>query len=667
MKKKFCIYICLFLFILSGCSSKISSKTSISNTKTTTTKSTSLSSTQNEENFIFDELTYLSGVSKRKKDYEDFVMRKYGTLSKFNMSFSSYGKTKIGFGILAVFFGLYEQTNDPQYLELALQCSESCITAYEYCENNKSTDCFGAYELNAFYGLFKKYLPEDLLSRTEYLVKTTKAYAYPSVTPNHALLTAVGCYLANQYFPNEVETLYSGYVKATETDPTGKIALEKYILDKYPVLGVYEANSNTYFDCHFIPLLVFSYLCEDEVLAKKTSLVIENSIFTLAPIWLSGHMVVGMERTYMPYGSQTYNGQVECLLWYYFGDRESFPYDSELEHNEATSICQALYLDFLPHWISVMMATDRSEVYTHNELHAFMNGSASYFQFMKSYMHQDYGVFSVKYDIRGGDYIKLFGDASDHPNRYGNYRCVMNWGVRWKSEDEHYYSTFSIQHVMQVDNDRSMPFGTSAYEQVYQEDGSVIGIFNVPEGYLFPQLLIYQPDNYKAIIDESAYGRMYIHYGNVIIAYSLSIPFINDIEANCKVRTNPITKAYFVCEVIDPDDLDMEDNTYLEQLEYVQSLCEGNFRKVKYDFTTNKPSVEYTNINNNVMKLVFCGNNTSSAEYLNGVSLINNDYDTWKSQENPWTDTLYGEKNITYKYKNHSITFDFNNLLREED
>ena len=470
------------------------------------------------------------------------------------------------------------------------------------------------------------------------------------------LTAAVGTYLANQYFPGEIKTEYYGYDNVQTDDPTAAKTVYK-VLKSYPITGVYENNSDTYFVVHFLSMLALAECASDETIKAMAQTALHNSIFTFAPVWLNGHISVAQQRCYSPYTSENDGGMTNTLLWYYFGGRKEYPSFDKLDYAEAIGMGFVLWSDFIPHWISVAMANDRSEVYNHVETHTYYkdrsNWDLTFLTFMKTYMHQDYAVFSeVDIHTKMVYYVKYLR---------GTGRIL--WGVDWTTEDPNEKSNFSIHNfVRDLSYTTHVQSGATVYSQVLQNDGTVIGVFDLPEEYdsRYPDyvynryITINMPNNYKAIIDDSATkGEMYLHYGNLLIGFKLSIPF--NYQGEEQTHTSDITKAYFVCEVMDVDDV--EGDTIEEQLEYFQSLLLGRFRKITYDYS-DRTKISYTSVDNVFMELQAA--NDGYLPYGKIGDEVQNYYvDSWASQSNPWIEAAYGDKVITYTYKDKSVTFDF--------
>ena len=597
-----------------------------------------------EENH-FDLEEYKEEIDSEFYDRNDYLIKYF-----LEYRSNDYG-TKTGFGSTAVKFYLYEQTKKQSYLTEALEASKKCWASFEKNRTNAEgdlTDCFAILQAAMHYGLFRKYYTAEMLATAKTALTLSQAYGNQPNTPNHAFMAAVGTYLANQYFPGEVVTEYYGYDAVQTDDPTAEKTI-RMLLEKYPITGVYENNSDTYFVCHFLPLLAI-YLCSDDLsLGHQAYMVMENAMFTLAPIWLEGHMCAATERTYMPYAAQNYTGQTGMLLWYYFGSTDQYPTKAEMDFMEARSLGYMIYSTYRPNWMANAISEDRSEDYLHTEVHYFEKEKwdATFINYMKTQMYEDYSIFSTRTQIETS--------RSTYTNVYNAfYRQPLNWGVRWTEENPSDTSTFSIQHVSNIDNDRHTQFGTTAYEQVIQYGNTVIGVFDIPNNHEYPGLLIYQPDTYTAIIDESSKGRVYVHYGQIIIAYQLSISFEMVIE-DSKIHTDGITKGWFVCEVFDADDV--EGSTPQMELQNVKGICDSLFDNVNYDYT-NATAISYTNAKGDTMSMQYGGDSQNTKETING-NVVNYVLEDSLIQSNPWVTQNYGEKVITYQYGDYNFVFDF--------
>ena len=276
-------FIFLLIFLIVGCESifsttKETTQATTSSNLTTTSSLTSLTSENLGYNFDMD--GYLKGLESRKEYLTDFLFTRH----------NDHSTGKFGFGISALKMRLYFETNDQSYFD------DEMLQAYKCYQNLESNQfCFAAYH----YGLFNEYYSDELKAYAKEVFVNSKAYAGSPSTTNHALTFAVGTYLANQYFPGEIKTEYYGYDNKQTDDPTAEKTLYK-VLKSYPITGVYENNSDTYFVIHFLAMLALAECAEDETLRSMAQTALHNSIFTFATVWLNGHISVAQQRNYSP-------------------------------------------------------------------------------------------------------------------------------------------------------------------------------------------------------------------------------------------------------------------------------------------------------------------------------------------------------------------------------
>ena len=395
-----------------------------------------------------------------------------------------------------------------------------------------------------------------------------------------------------------------------------------------------------------MPLRSIAELAQDEEMANMANLVTENMLMTIAPVWLDGLMMTGTCRSYNPFAAQAELSGGSMIFWYFFGGVELT--DEQIINSEGLFLSSVIASGYIPNWMTIMMARDRDETYTHYEMHSFRqeNWNASFIACLQTYMNKTYGVYSVKNLLYPqGNYEKLFA---------GFYKQQYDWGVRWKTNDPANKSTFTIQHVQSPIVDVKA-FGTSPYQQTLQKDTTVIGVYDIPSSYEYPNVYISQPECYKSIIDESYLGRMYLHYGDVIIAYAMSTPFAASNIENQIITINNIRKGYFICETFESSQIDGE--TPEEQLLYVQSMFEGTVRSIEFNSTDNS-KLKYTTVNGDELEIEYGGNSKLSNGKINGIA---NNYSNqnYPVQENPWVKQMWNERKVTYTYGDYSIIFDF--------
>lgn len=553
--------------------------------------------------------------------------------------------------VAAAYFNLYEQTQDDSYLTTALKLTKHGYEKHKASYLNTG-DCFVSFYGIYLYGLYSKYYTDEIMELAIY-VHTNDFYTVAPHTPNHALQSAAARYLAGMYFPNYELTDYYGQDNRDLEDKTGELMIRR-ILKNYPIEGTPEPNSDTYMFCHFGPIQAIAELAEDKELANEAAMVAENIIFTTASTWLDGMFTVAMDRSYQPYLSQNEGGCFNLYSWYLFGGNDIngnpiYPNAEQMKESEAYSLCLALSHDFLPDEVCLMMAWDRTEQFNHKEMHTYykdrVGWNVRFFFTFDSYVDQFYSIFTSKTFVNTGSLNKTIKGQDQHI-----------FGINWVGQNPNDKSSFTITHWDDLITDNHTKIGATIYSQVFQHDRTVIGVFDIPiDQTEYPNyIVINQPDNYLGIINESLQGRVWLHYGNIMIGYQLSEGFVfSELDYHINI---PLTKGYFAVETVRTDEYE---GTVEEQLEafYAQTLI--NFKNIEYDYSSNT-KVTYKSITNDVLSMIYGGDDFASNGSVNGEQAKYGF--TYPLQSNPWVYQLYGDTEITYKYKGRFTKFDFDNM-----
>ena len=152
MKKTLILVFALFIFVLVGCSNKNTTATNVVTTtdsSITTTKmgeTTNMTTTVDDNKFVFDEEEYMKGFNERRQYLIDY----------YNQYHVNIADGKVGFGMNAVRMLTYFETQNETYLTQASNNVDGCLRT---CENNQNS-CFFPYQFMTYYILFKDYLTE---------------------------------------------------------------------------------------------------------------------------------------------------------------------------------------------------------------------------------------------------------------------------------------------------------------------------------------------------------------------------------------------------------------------------------------------------------------------------------------------------------------------------
>lgn len=234
-------------------------------------------------------------------------------------------------------------------------------------------------------------------------------------------------------------------------------------------------------------------------LRKKAAMAYEMSVAHAAGTWLHGHWAVPSGRSYPDQLTQRPNGSA-AMLWTYFGGVQP-------KLDAGSTALFSAGEKFRPHPIILKAATDRSEPYV---CRSRWDGDKL---FQTTFMNRTYAVFSTA----------TLPGASVWGQTYP-------YGVMWDEADAEKGSHLWV--TVPIDDEKRLGYHTHGINgravQFAQNRGSFVMVaphLDDPK-HKYPYLLGSIPGGWKAMINDSvADGRIYLHYGSVIIGLSASQPF----------------------------------------------------------------------------------------------------------------------------------------------
>lgn len=338
-------------------------------------------------------------------------------------------------------------------------------------------------------------------------------------TSNHKIMAAITRYLATQAFgadsfkadpyfmekdpyiqemTGKAKNPPPGYVWGSsygKGDPTGELYLREMI--KATVRGgPGEFASRPYGAQNVMPLLSLADCSKDPEMAAQARIAYEVCLVQIAPAWLRGHIATFAPRSYPDTESQQPWG-FATLPWLYFGG-----VPPKLSGAKAAAAA-AVSTYRVPAEI-VNAATDRSAPYFYQ---AFINGWA-----LNHYVNRSYAMFSRS------------AKAGGKPWQGQSYPC----GVMWDEPDAGKGSHLWITNPAADEKDKMgiHTHGVRPYEQEILGRDALLFVFQLPDDVTFPYALGYVPGGHRAFINDAATdGRIFLHYGSVLIAVSSSETF----------------------------------------------------------------------------------------------------------------------------------------------
>ena len=471
----------------------------------------------------------------------------------------------------------------------------------------------------------------DAATRERYRRIYTGGVFYAKLsTSNHKIMAAMTRYLATQvwgpdafradpYFmakdPYIIEMTGKaknpppGYVwgtSFTKGDATGEKYLRE-IIKATVSSGPGEFASRPYGAQNVLPLLSLADCAKDPEMASRARIAYEVCLVQIAPAWLRGHIATFAPRSYPDTESQQPWG-FATLPWLYFGGVP--PKLSGAKAAAAAAVSSYRAPDLI-----VNAANDRSTPYFYR---AFINGWS-----LNHYINRNYAMFSRS------------AKAGGKPWQGQSYPC----GVMWDEPDAGKGSHLWITNPS-ADEPGKMGIhthGVRAYEQEVLGRDSLLFVFQILDDVPFPYALGYVPGGHRAFINDAASdGRIFLHYGSVLIAVTASAAFewkptdgirapaSKPREGDSEFRVHSRTCAVAI-ETAHPSEFNGENPA--EQLSEFRGMI---MEKSSLKSAGEKPVTgSYRNRFGETLECVFDGTDKVNGEVV--------DYKTWPVSESPWT------------------------------
>ena len=344
------------------------------------------------------------------------------------------------------------------------------------------------------YVKWHRHFPAELLEDYRYVF--THAQNYKGTTSNLGMIHTLALLLADNIWGAE------NLPKDGKYGPRGDRAL-KWLNDRVESIttrGSGEFASRPYFIYNVGTLRTLDNEFVPEELRRKAAMAYEMSIAHAAGTWLRGHWAVPSGRSYPDQLTQQPTGGA-ALLWTYFGGVQP-------KLDAASQAIFAAAEGFRPHPIIVRAATERSEPYV---CRSRFDGDKL---FQTTFMNRTHAVFSTAV-LPGGS---VWGQT--YP-----------FGVMWDEPDADKGSHLWI--TVPMSDGKPLGYAThgiaSRHAKFAQHRGSLLMVTHDLAKAKFPYALGFIPGGWQAMINDSTTdGRIYLHYGSVLIAIHATQPFAWD-------------------------------------------------------------------------------------------------------------------------------------------
>jgi hypothetical protein len=316
---------------------------------------------------------------------------------------------------------------------------------------------------------------------------------YRGDTENHWLLYYTSLYLMSQMWPGQ-----TGERWFTGKSSTGNLREAEGWINSWVHLtttrGQGEYDSPHYMGLYFLSMSYLAEWAQDPSMKKRAAMMLDYLMADFAPETLDGIYVGAHSRVYDRQVVEKWNNVSSDFAWLLFGS--GYPLDPP----DGYVIFYVLASAYEPPEILKRIATDRSHPYTHYELKRTRNrwrfsDTLHGPVYKTTYMRREYAVSSDQ----GGTLQPI----QEH-----------SWDVTWNAADPrgventfftlHPYSSLNeLQTYFTFPPDVGMAdvvsskksydspdkfVGGSPYEQIFQEQDSVIVLYNIPAGTRFPHI-----------------------------------------------------------------------------------------------------------------------------------------------------------------------------------
>lgn len=189
--------------------------------------------------------------------------------------------------------------------------------------------------------------------------------------------------------------------------------------------------------------------------------------------------------------------------------------------------------------------------------------------------------------------------------------------------------------------------GETEFGQVFQNETSVVGVYQIPANSKYPFLKGWIPTKPVAVINSTeSSGKLFLHYGHTAIALQLSEKFSWTLgDENFFIRDKG--EVGFALEVYPANSLG--GGTAQEQLQNLAQKIESN-SKMTLDFS-GIPTIKYVDTKGQTLET-----RLHNGDFLNGSKI---DYSQWPLLKNPWIEQAFEGNILTVKIDGQQVEYDF--------
>jgi hypothetical protein len=468
-------------------------------------------------------------------------------------------------------------------------------------------------------------------------------YPYRGDTENHWLLYYSTLFLMAEKWPNETGEFWFNGKSSAENRAEASAWIHSW-MDLTTKRGQGEYDCTHYMGVYLLPMSYLAGWAEDPALKKRARTMLDYLIADYSVESLNGLFVGSHARTDDRQVLEKWWGVSSDFFWLLYG--QGFR-----SGNGGYPLYYSLAANYEPPAILKSIATDRSTPYTHYELKRTRNRWRYHDErhgpvYKTTYMRKEYAV--------GSDQGGILQPVQQH-----------SWDVTWALADPrgahntlftvHPYSsndelltyfTFSpdsgTEGVVRSKKNYDMPdklLGGSPYEKIFQDQDTVIVLYDIPHGARFPHINGFFSKD-LSVLQEDASGWIFARGGDAWIAYRPLQPYSwKPLEAGGKRLFSPYLKNGAVVQVAPAGD-------YRDLAAFRQAILA---LPLKFQMDP-LPSVDFKSLRGKQLSFTYGGVPRVDAKPLN--------YAAWPLFGGPFLEAAKDSGTLLLKYKNERLLVD---------
>ena len=487
------------------------------------------------------------------------------------------------------------------------------------------------------------------VSARQALRRAWKTYMpYRGDTENHFLLYYTCLYLMAQMWPDQAgDEWYSGKSSAENLDEARRW-IESWV-KLTTTRGQGEYDSPHYMGVFLLPMSYLSAWAKDPTMQKRATMMLDYLIADYAPENLDGLFIGAHSRVYEAQLVEKWAGVSSDFGWQWFGlGRPVDPPDSYLLYYLLASAYE-------PPEILRRIATDRSQPYTHYERKRTRNRWRFNDElhgpvYKTTYVRREYAVSSDQGGVLQPIQQHSWGVTWAVPDPRGVQNTLFALNPHSSIHESQTYFVFgpdfATETVVRSKKTYDSPdklLGGSPYEKVFQDQDSLIALYDIAPEARFPQVNGFFSKDLRDVKEDES-GWIFARGGEAFIAFRPLQPYTwKPIEKGGRRLFSPYLKNGVVLQVAAASE-------YPDFAAFQRAITFLTLN-VRLDSV---PSVRFHSLRGKMLEFTY-----GETPKVNGVPL---DYSHWPLFGGPFVEAEVDSEQLLLKYGRMRRALDFRTL-----